>query len=127
MLEDPSLELMQLGPGLEPELIDQAPAGRLEHVERVGLAPGAIEGEHQARDQPLTQRVLVNEPLELGHELGAVTERELGLEPRLKRAQPQLLKPLGVGFERLRRRAGRPRPARATTRARRVNSPSAAS
>ena len=72
----------------------------MERVERGGLTPGAIEREHQARDQPLTQRVLLDKRLELGHQLGTVTEHELGLEPRLKRAQPQLLKPLRVSFER---------------------------
>ena len=100
MLKDPSLQLVQLRPGLKPELVNQAPARCLEDVERVRLAPGAIEGEHQAREQSLTQRVLVNEPLELGRELGAVTERELRLEPRLERAQPELLESLRVRLER---------------------------
>lgn len=99
MLQYPSLQLMQLRTGFEAKLINQAPTGRLEGAERVSLAPGAIQSEHHARDQPLPQRVLLDEPLELGHQLGAVAERELRLEPRLKRAQPELLKSPRVGLE----------------------------
>ena len=69
MLQDPSLQLTQLRPGLKPELINEAPAGRLEDVERICLTPGAIQGEHQSGDEPLAQRVRGDELLELGHEL----------------------------------------------------------
>ena len=48
VLEDPALQLAQRRPGLEPELLDQSSAGRMEDVERVGLAPGAVQREHQA-------------------------------------------------------------------------------
>jgi hypothetical protein len=98
VLEDPPLQVVHLGPGLEAQLLDESLARELERVERVGLTPGAVEGKHQAREQTFTQRMLVDKLLEFGRKVGAVTECELCLEPRLQRGQPEFLEPLSVGF-----------------------------
>ena len=69
--EDPPFELLQLRPRLEAELVGEPVAGRLHDGEGVGLSPGAVEREHQLAEEPLAQRMLAHEPLQLGHELGA--------------------------------------------------------
>jgi hypothetical protein len=42
--------------------------------------------------------VLANERPQLGHELGASAEREIGVDPVLERDQPPLLQPLGLAL-----------------------------
>ena len=45
--EDRSLELLKLAAGLEPKLLDQPAARVAIALERVGLAPGSVQREHQ--------------------------------------------------------------------------------
>ena len=47
--EDRRLEALQLAPGVQAELLDERVAGAPVGVERVGLAAGAVEREHQLR------------------------------------------------------------------------------
>ena len=58
VLEDPALEGLELLAGLEPELLDEAAPRLLERLERVGLAAGAVERQHQLGREALAQRVL---------------------------------------------------------------------
>ena len=97
VLEDPPLQLVQLRAGLEPQLVDEPPAERAEGVERVRLAPGAIERQHQRGDQALVPRMRGHQRFQLRDELRPAAGRELRLHPRLERAQPQLLQPLRLG------------------------------
>ena len=85
------LQPAQLGPGLEAELLDQVPAAVAHDLERVGLAAGAVEREHQRPAQPLAQRVLGHERAQLADQVGGLPARQLGGEPLLDRLQPQLL------------------------------------
>ena len=85
LLEDRALELAQRLAGLDPQLLDQRAACALVHGERVGLAARAVEREHQLPAQPLAQRVLRDQPLELGDELRMTAEREVGVDPVFER------------------------------------------
>ena len=58
------------GPGLEPELVDQEPPALAHHLQRVRLAAGAIEREHQLPAQPLAQRVLGDQRAQLADQVG---------------------------------------------------------
>jgi len=100
VLEDPSLQLVQLRTGLKAELVDEPAAGRLKQLKRVGLAAGAVEREHQRRYQALARRTVGHELLELSDELPAVSRRGPGLDPRLERAQPQLVEPPAIAERR---------------------------
>ena len=64
------LEVVELGAGLDPELVDEDVAGVAVGLERVGLAAAAIQGEHQVRVQPLAPRVLGRELLKLTDQFG---------------------------------------------------------
>jgi hypothetical protein len=66
-------------------------------VEGVGLATGAVEGEHQLAAQALAERVLGDELLQLGNDLILVARREVGSEPLLEYGKLQLLKPSYLG------------------------------
>ena len=46
LVEDRRLETLQLRPGLDPDLLDQRLSRLAVGLERLGLAAGAIEGEH---------------------------------------------------------------------------------
>ena len=92
LLEDPALELLQLGAGLEPQLLTQRRACCAVDLERVGLTARAVEGQHQLRPEPLPQRVPSDQLLQLRD--GCLAELEVGLEPVAPRLQPQLLEPL---------------------------------
>ena len=86
LAEDRELELAQAWPRLDPELVDEPCPRGLEGGERLRLAARPVEREHQLAAQPLAQRVLRDERLELGDELGVPTEREVGLDPPLERS-----------------------------------------
>ena len=65
VLQDALLEFAQIRPELQTELIEQPLPRGLEHLQRVGLTAGAVERQHQRRKQPLSQRMLADELLEL--------------------------------------------------------------
>ena len=91
--QDPPLELSQVRPRLQPELLRELVPSGLEYRKRVRLPAGAVEREHQLTPQPLPQRISIDEPLELGHELSGRAERELRVRQLLERRQSPLLEP----------------------------------
>ena len=92
--EDPPLELHQRRRRVEAELLDEHLAVVAEHAQRVGLATGAVQGDHQLRPERLPQRVLGGERLDLRDHLGGSAARQLGVDEALVGDQPQLLQPL---------------------------------
>ena len=83
-------------PGSRPSSLVEQRAGAAVRGERVRLASGAVEREHQLPPEPLAVRMLADERLELVDELGRAAEREVRLDPLLEREQPQLLQALGL-------------------------------
>jgi hypothetical protein len=80
--------------------------------ERLGLPPGAVEGEHQLHAEALAERMLGHEPLELRDEIGVAAEREVDVDTFLERRQPQLLETAGLELhEALVGEVGKRRPA----------------
>jgi hypothetical protein len=96
MLEDLALELLQRLTRLEPELLGQSAAAPLVDVERLGLAVGAIERDHELAAQALAKRVPRDERLQLGDDLAVASERKLGVDSLLDRAQAEFLEPLDL-------------------------------
>ena len=95
--EDPLFELRQRRRRLEAELLDEHPAVVAEHAECVGLATGAVEGDHQLGSERLAQLVLTGERLDLRDHLRRSAARQLGLDETLVSDDPQLLQPLRLG------------------------------
>ena len=111
--EDRALERAQRRRRVDPEALDTScPRVIAVDLERVGLAARAVEREHLLAAQPLAQRVLRDEPLELAHERGVPPEHEVGVDPLLERREAKLFEPLdGRTGERLVREVGERRPA----------------
>ena len=70
------MQAPQCRAGLDPELIDEHATPCGEHLERLGLASGAVQGEHQLAAQALAQGMRRNELLELRDDLAVPAERE---------------------------------------------------
>ncbi len=109
--EDGPLQLAQGWGRLQAELLQQQLPDLAVGLQGVGLAAGAVQGEHQLAAEPLAQRLLGDQALELADQLGPGAEGQVGLDPLLHADQPQLLQPgdLGLG-ERLVAEVGQGRP-----------------
>ena len=106
--EDRRLQPAQLRPRVDAQLLDQDRPGPLIGQQRVGLPTGAVQGQHELGPQPLPQRLLPDQPLQLGHQLPMPPQPQVRLDPILQRDQPQLGQPIGLGRAR-RRCPGTPR------------------
>ena len=98
LAQDRLLELAQGGARLEAELLDERAARVLVGRERVGLAAGAVEREHELAAQALVGTGAARrERLELGDEVGVAAELELGVDQVLPRREAELLEPRDLG------------------------------
>ncbi|CAM5255797.1 hypothetical protein SALBM217S_04500 [Streptomyces griseoloalbus] len=81
------------GPRLHAEFVGEAGAQVAVDDEGLGLAAGAVEGEHELAVVGLPQRMLLGEGGQLGHEVGqaVVAEGEFGVVPPLVEQQPRFL------------------------------------
>src|SRR5436309_2048868 len=89
--EDPLLQPLQRRARLDPELLHEHLPCLLVGIERLRLALGAVEGEHQLRAQPFPQRVFTDEHLQLAQHLIVPPERKIAVDPIHQRRQPQLV------------------------------------
>ena len=80
LAQDRLLELAQLRPGLEPQLlVERAPSVAV-GLERVRLPACAVEGEHELGARALVEGTLGDRRLQLGDELGVAAQLELGVD-----------------------------------------------
>ena len=93
LLEDRPFERLERRPGLDADLVDQAFPSRPVLGQGVGLAPRAVEREHQLRASPLAERLGIHESAQTGNQLLVIAERELGVGEVLERAAAKLLEP----------------------------------
>ena len=91
MVEDGSLEALELIVRLEPELLVQQPPARAVGLESVCLAAAPVQREHELASQPLAQRMSRHERLELGNELRRSTHCQVRVDPILDRSEPELV------------------------------------
>jgi hypothetical protein len=96
VIQDLALELAEMHPRFKPELVRKPMPRGPEDLERLGLSPAAIQREHQLPEEAFPERVLANEPFELGHELRATTECKVGFDPVLEGREALLLESLGL-------------------------------
>ncbi len=97
VLQDRPLEPLQRGVGLQAELVVEPPPKAGVGGQRVRLPAAAVQGEHQLPAQPLAQRVLGAQRLELADDLGVGAAAEVGVDPLLERSQPELDEPGDLG------------------------------
>ena len=76
------------GPGSSPSSSREQPSRPSERVEGVCLAPGAVKREPELGVEPLVERMLGDQQLELPDEIGMTAERELRVDEILVRREP---------------------------------------
>ena len=91
--EHPGLQLAKLAARFQPELFDAPQASLAICLQRVGLAPAAVQGEHELASQPVTQRVGLHERFDLGHERPMTGQGQIRVDALLQRRQAQLVEP----------------------------------
>ena len=92
----------QLRPRLDPDLLHQRAPRVAVGLQRLGLPPAAIQREHPLRVQPLAQRLLGHQRLELADHLAVPPGRQVTVDGQLDRGQAQLLQAADLrGGERL--------------------------
>jgi hypothetical protein len=94
--QDRPFTLSQRRAGLEPEFVHQAGADIAIALKRVGLTPGAVEGQHQLRGECLVERMRAQQRLQLAGDPEVVSERQVGVDPLSKRGKPQILQASGL-------------------------------
>ena len=87
------LEPPQRRPRLDPQLADQTLARVAVGGQCLGLAARPVQREHLLGVQPLPQRVLGGERLELDDDLVVAAKEEIGVDPVLERDEAGLVQP----------------------------------
>ena len=83
----------QRGPGVDAQLVGQHPGDAAVRGQRVGRAPRPVQRRDQQRPQPLAQRVLRDQRLQLADQLARRPEREPRRQLVLGQPQPGLGQP----------------------------------
>ncbi|HKH04261.1 MAG TPA: hypothetical protein VKA65_03790 [Acidimicrobiales bacterium] len=99
LAEDRHLQRLQLGPGVDAQLLGEGGPGLAERGEGVGLAAGPVQGQHQLAPQPLAQRLLLDQRRQLAGQLAVAPEGEVGLDAVLEGRPAQLLQPPSLELE----------------------------
>ena len=115
--EDPFVQPPEVRGGIDAELAGQLLTRPFERRERIGRTPRAVQGQHEELPQPLAERQLARERLELADDLPVPALGEVGGDPLLERLQTQLVEPRDLGRRATVRTRGRRRRDRSTARA----------
>ncbi len=97
LIQDGGLQLAQIGPRLDPQLLRQYASGALERRQRVALPAAAIQREHQLTPEPLAERMRGHERLEFGNQLGRSARGQVGVDPVLEGDDAHLVQPTRLG------------------------------
>ena len=96
LAEDGALERSQLLARVETEALGEERARAVVRRERLRLALGVVEREHQLAPQALAERLLGNETLQLGDERSVTAERQLRIDSLLEGDEPKLVQPASL-------------------------------
>ena len=91
MGEDGRVQVPQGFSGVDAEFAGEQVAGTPVGGERLGLPAAAIQREHELAVQPLPQRMLGGQLLQFAGERIVAAKRQVSIDPRLQRSEPQLL------------------------------------
>src|SRR5262249_35900273 len=91
MAQDRLLEKLKLCRGLDAQLLDERLTGLPVSLEGLRLPARAVEGQHELPAEPLPQRILGHEGLELPHALRVAPELDLGIDHLLVGGGAELL------------------------------------
>ena len=77
MVEDPSLDGRELGPGIDAELLDEQLANITARAQGVALTATPVQRDNESRPDPLVERMLADEGFQFGQHDTVVTDAEL--------------------------------------------------
>jgi hypothetical protein len=97
LAQDRLVQLAQLGPGLDADLLDQCRSRLPVGVQRLRLAPRAVQREHPLGVKPFAQRLARDQGLELAEDLAMASRRHVAFDRALGRRQVQLLEAADLG------------------------------
>ena len=83
MGEHSGVQALQGLAGVDAELIGEQVAGPAVGGQRLGLPVAPVQRQHQLAVQPLPQRMLGGQLLQLGGERIVPAKRQIGVDPRL--------------------------------------------
>ena len=95
------MEQSESGPGIQSQLVGEREPGPLIGPQGIGLTPGAVQGHHLQRAQPLAKRVVDREGLQLTEDGVVAADPEIGVDALLDGAQTELCQPKHLGTDRL--------------------------
>ncbi len=98
------MELTQLGPGIDAELLGEDVARLPVRVERLRVAARAVQGLHEQQPQIFPQRMVGQQPAQLRDDLGVAAAGQLGLDPEFGGVKVELGQPFGFRLDQCRRR-----------------------
>ena len=87
LTQDRAVQPLQSRVRLDPELVDERPAGVEVRPERLGLPARPVEREHELAPGTLAQGVVADERFDLTDELGASSLLEIRVDAFLQRVQ----------------------------------------
>ena len=93
------MQLPQLGAGIDAELIGDQLAGLRVGLQGLRLPARGVQGLHEQGPQLLPERVIGEQPAQLGHHLGVPAAAEVGLDAQLQRLDPGLLQAARLGAD----------------------------
>ncbi len=96
LAKDQGLELPYLARRIDPEIVAKQDPQPLVGGQRIGAAIRPVERQHELPPEPLAQRVLGHQCLELRDHLLVVAHRQVGINARLGGGEVQLLQPNGL-------------------------------
>ena len=95
--KDGPVQLPQRFPGIDAELVGEQVTGMPVGGERLGLAAAAIQRQHELALQPLPQGMLPGQVLQLGGEGVVPAKRQVSIDSRLQRGEPELFQSSCLG------------------------------
>jgi hypothetical protein len=93
VVQDVAFKLLERSARLEPELVTERPSRVAVDAQCIRLPSLAIEGKHELPAESLAQRLGLDQILELGDEAGLTSAREVCVDSRLERIEPEPLEP----------------------------------
>jgi hypothetical protein len=93
------VQLAQFGAGVDAQLPGDGVPRLPVDLERLGVPPGAVQGAHQQQPQAFPQRMVRQQPAQLGDGLVVPAEGEFGRDPQFASAQAQLVQSFGFRFD----------------------------
>ena len=90
MVEDASLQVLQLRRGIDPQSLGEHGAGVAERTQGLALASRPVKGQHVEGAQVLPKRMLDGQRVELGDDLTVPSGPQVGVDPVLEGGQAQL-------------------------------------